>query len=62
VLSLSPETRIFMAAAPIDMRRSFDGLCATVIEVLELNPLEGQRWSRFLGQISRSVRWICLPC
>ena len=41
MLSLSPETRIFMAAAPIDMRRSFDGLCATVIEVLELNPLEG---------------------
>ncbi len=30
-----------MAAAPIDMRRSFDGLCATVIEVLEQNPLEG---------------------
>lgn len=30
-----------MAIAPIDMRRSFDGLCAAVQEVLELNPLDG---------------------
>jgi transposase len=30
-----------MAVAPIDMRRSFDGLCAAVIEVLEQNPLDG---------------------
>lgn len=30
-----------MAIAPIDMRRSFDGLCAAVQEVLELNSLDG---------------------
>ncbi len=30
-----------MAATPIDMRRSFDGLCATVMEVLKENPLQG---------------------
>jgi hypothetical protein len=34
-------TRIFMAAALIDMRKSFDGLCAAVQEVLEQNPLDG---------------------
>ena len=35
-----------MAAAPIDMRRSFDGLCATVIEVLDQSPREGTRSKR----------------
>lgn len=30
-----------MAMAPVDMRRSFDGLCATVMEVLASNPLAG---------------------
>jgi len=41
VLTLPPDTRIFMATAPIDMRRSFDGLCAAVVGVLEQNPLDG---------------------
>jgi transposase len=40
MLKLPQDTRIFMAAAPIDMRRSFDGLCATVTEVLKENPLQ----------------------
>jgi transposase len=30
-----------MAVAPIDMRRSFDGLCAAVQDVLSQNPLDG---------------------
>ena len=41
MLKLPGETRIFMAIAPVDMRRSFDGLCATVMEQLQSNPLEG---------------------
>src|ERR1022692_4681803 len=41
MLKLAPDTRIFMAVAPIDMRRSFDGLCAAVQEVLDQNPLDG---------------------
>jgi transposase len=41
MLKLPGDTRIFMAVAPVDMRRSFDGLCATVMEVLQSNPLEG---------------------
>jgi transposase len=41
VLKLAPGTRIFMAVAPVDMRRSFDGLAAAVMEVLRANPLEG---------------------
>jgi hypothetical protein len=38
------------------MRRSFDGLCATVIEVLELNPLEGHL---FLFRGKRADRDSC---
>jgi transposase len=41
MLRLASETRIYMAIAPVDMRRSFDGLCATVTEVLGSNPLAG---------------------
>ena len=58
-----------MAAAPIDMRRSFDGLCATVIEVLEQNPLEGhlflfrgKRGDRIKALIwDRNGLAICMP-
>ena len=41
MLSLPPGTRIYLALAPIDMRRSFDGLSAAVIDTLQLNPLDG---------------------
>jgi transposase len=41
MLKLPVGTRIFMAVKPVDMRRSFDGLCATIIEALGGNPLSG---------------------
>ncbi len=41
MLTLPPGTRIFMATAPIDMRRSFDRLRAAVVGMLEQNPLAG---------------------
>ena len=41
VLSLSPATRIFVALAPVDMRRSFNGLYAHVQTVLAQDPLSG---------------------
>ena len=41
MLKFPPDTRIYLAATPIDMRRSFDGLCAIVAETLKLNPLDG---------------------
>ena len=34
MLKLPPDTRIFMAVAPVDMRRSFSGLCAIIAETL----------------------------
>jgi transposase len=41
MLTLPANTRIYLALAPIDMRRSFDGLSAVIIEVLQQNPLDG---------------------
>lgn len=41
MLTVPTGTRIFMAAAPVDMRKSFDGLSAIVMDVLQSNPLDG---------------------
>jgi transposase len=41
MLSLSPATRIFVALAPVDMRRSFNGLYVDVQTVLSQDPLSG---------------------
>lgn len=41
MLTIPSGTRIFMATAPVDMRKSFDGLCAVVMDVLNNNPLDG---------------------
>jgi transposase len=41
MLALTPATRIFVAVAPVDLRRSFDGLSAHVATVLEQQIVEG---------------------
>ena len=41
MLSLPPSVRIFVARRPIDMRRSFDGLSAAVIDVIDEDPQSG---------------------
>jgi transposase len=41
MLALTAATRIFVAVTPVDLRRSFDGLCAHVQSVLEQQVLEG---------------------
>ena len=41
MLALTAGTRIFLAVAPVDLRRSFDGLTAHVQTVLEQQVLEG---------------------
>jgi transposase len=41
LVALSPATRIFVAVAPVDLRRSFDGLSAHVEAVLQQHVLEG---------------------
>lgn len=41
MLALTPDTRIFVAAAPVDLRRGFDGLSAHVETVLEQQVMAG---------------------
>ena len=41
MLSLPPSVRIFVARRPVDMRRSFDGLSAVVIDVVQEDPQSG---------------------
>ena len=41
MLSLSAATRVFVALAPVDLRRSFNGLYACVRERLKEDPLSG---------------------
>ena len=49
MLSLSPATRIFVALAPMDMRKGFNGLSAWVQTVLEQEPTSGH-WFVFLNK------------
>lgn len=41
MLSLLPNTRVYLATEAVDMRRSFDGLSALVLDVLSEDPLSG---------------------
>lgn len=41
MLNLPPSVRIFVARRPLDMRRSFDGLSAAVIDVIDEDPQSG---------------------
>lgn len=41
MLSLPPGIQVFMAIAPVDMRKSFDGLTAAVRAVFERDVLDG---------------------
>ena len=41
MLSLSAQTRIYIALGATDMRKGFDGLCGLVIEQLKQDPLCG---------------------
>lgn len=42
VLSFPAWTKIYLASAPVDMRRDHDRLCALVRSVFELDPYSGQ--------------------
>ena len=41
MLSLPPSVRVFVCLAPVDMRRSFDGLAAAAEQVVRQDPLSG---------------------
>jgi transposase len=41
MIAWTPGTRIFVAVAPVDLRRGFEGLCAHVERVLEQQVMAG---------------------
>lgn len=41
MLTLPPSVRIFLARGATDMRKSYDGLCAAVVDVLREDPFAG---------------------
>ena len=41
MLQLTPQSRIFLAAEPVDFRKGIDGLAAVCRQALGANPLEG---------------------
>lgn len=41
MIALTAATRVFVALAPVDLRRSFNGLCACVENQLLQDPLSG---------------------
>jgi transposase len=41
MLTLSSQTRIFIALGATDMRKGFDGLCSLVLEHMKMDPLCG---------------------
>lgn len=47
MLSLPPSVRVYVAATPIDMRKSFDGLSAEVRSRLNEDPCSGHLFAFF---------------
>ena len=47
MLSLPSTMRVFVAVAPIDMRKSFDGLANAAQSVIEQDPLSGHLFAFF---------------
>ena len=41
MLQLTPQSRIFVATAPVDVRKGMEGLAAMCRQVWGANPLEG---------------------
>jgi hypothetical protein len=49
MLSLSPNTRIYLHLPPTDMRKTFDGLSGLVRSAFGMDPLDGS-WFLFLNR------------
>jgi transposase len=59
MLTLPPSVRIYVAADPVDARKSFDGLAALVESVFGLEPLSGHLFV-FLnrrGHVAQLLFW-----
>lgn len=55
MLSLSPTVRVYLALAPVDLRRGHDGLCALVRAQYDLDPHNGHLFA-FVGRRGDRVK------
>jgi transposase len=58
MITPTPATRVFVALGPVDLRRSFNGLCACVQELLRQDPLSGHLFV-FTNQRRNRVKILC---
>ena len=58
MIAPGPATRVFVALAPVDLRRSFNGLCACVQEQLRQDPLSGHLFV-FTNQRRTRLKILC---
>ena len=52
-IEITPTVRVYVSAAPVDMRKSFDGLSIAVTSVLDLDPTSGHLFCFF----NRRASW-----
>lgn len=55
MMMLPTGTQIYLAVAPVDMRKSFDGLSAVVMDTLQQNPLAGHLFL-FRGKSGNQIK------
>ena len=67
MLRISPATRVFVALAPVDMRKSFNGLYAHVQTVFQQDPTSGHLFV-FTNRLKNRIKvlywdgsglWVC---
>lgn len=57
MLTLPPSVSVFLCLLPVDMRKSFDGLCALAQHVLFQDPLSGHLFV-FVGKTRKRVKCV----
>ncbi len=57
MLQLTPQSRIFVATAPVDFRKGIDGLAAVCRQVLGDHPLEGAVYV-FRNRAGTALKWL----
>jgi transposase len=58
MIQLTPQSRLFLATAPVDFRKGIDGLAAVCRQVLGDNPLEGAVYV-FRNRSATALKLLC---
>lgn len=58
MLSVNAQVRVYLCAAPMDMRKGFDSLAALVDHTLKLDPVSGH-WFVFRNRKGDRIKVLC---